>query len=168
MTTYEPPSSGCVDEGTDTSVAVPALPAWHDVHDAVVAHLAADDRLPDHVALQIYAVLTRLPAPLQLSPAAAADVLRRRFPPPYLHLPEKRRDDLPTAFASVGVRGGATYDGLVGLTATANDCLLLTRDMRAMATYHRLDVAVEWLPDETRETCGGFSRPLPRLAPRAA
>jgi hypothetical protein len=41
------------------------------------------------------------------------------------------------------VLGGATYDGLVGLEASAHGETLLTLDRRAAATYRRLGVAFE-------------------------
>lgn len=41
------------------------------------------------------------------------------------------------------VRGGAVYDGLVGLTAAAADLVLLTRDHRAARTYRALGIPYE-------------------------
>lgn len=127
----------------DTSVAVPALVEWHDAHEAVVAALQPDDRLPAHAALETYSVLTRLPAPLRVAPARAAEVLRARFPPPYLALPPEEFDALVERLSNNGVHGGAVYDGLVGTSAAAAERPLLTRDTRASTTYRALGVAHE-------------------------
>lgn len=127
----------------DTSVTVPALASWHAAHDTVTAALLPDDRLPEHVALETYAVLSRLPAPYRLPPTVAADVLARRFPPPYLVMTVGRRAALPAVLAAAGVAGGSAYDGLVGLTAADSGALLLTRDVRARVTYQRLGVPAQ-------------------------
>jgi predicted nucleic acid-binding protein len=46
----------------------------------------------------------------------------------------------PGRLAAAGVSGGATYDGLIALTALEHDLELLTRDGRAERTYRALDV----------------------------
>lgn len=38
----------------------------------------------------------------------------------------------------LGVAGGATYDGLIAITAAAEGATLVTLDKRALATYARL------------------------------
>ena len=49
--------------------------------------------------------------------------------------------------AILGIAGGAVYDGLVGLAALgASDSVLLSRDLRAAATYARLGVTLEVIP----------------------
>ncbi len=45
--------------------------------------------------------------------------------------------------AALGVVGGATYDGLIAISAAASDAILVTLDTRAIATYARVGVAVE-------------------------
>ncbi len=126
----------------DTSVTVPALASWHEAHDVVTAVLRPGDRLPEHVALETYAVLSRLPAPYRLLAEAAGEVLRRRFPPPYLAMSAERRAELVTTLAAADVAGGAVYDGLVGLTAVEHGATLLSRDSRARSTYQKLGVDV--------------------------
>lgn len=42
-----------------------------------------------------------------------------------------------------GISGGATYDGLIGITAAVSDATLVTLDRRALATYERVGVDVE-------------------------
>lgn len=56
-------------------------------------------------------------------------------------VPEPLRDALGPAPGSTvdlsraGIAGGAVYDALVGLCASAHDVLLATRDARALGTY---------------------------------
>jgi predicted nucleic acid-binding protein len=44
----------------------------------------------------------------------------------------------PKRLALVGVKGGATYDGLIALTALEHDLELVSRDRRAARTYRAL------------------------------
>ena len=46
---------------------------------------------------------------------------------------------------SLGVEGGATYDGLIALTAAASDATLVTLDRRALATYGLVGVDVDFV-----------------------
>ncbi|MFI5005346.1 MAG: hypothetical protein ACHQE6_10070 [Solirubrobacterales bacterium] len=46
----------------------------------------------------------------------------------------------PARLAAAGISGGATYDGVIALTALEHDLELLTRDGRAERTYRALDV----------------------------
>lgn len=62
-----------------------------------------------------------------------------------LDTPPERRLALLETLAAADVRGGAAYDGLVGLTAAAHGCLLLTRDRRAATTYDQLGVSWQGL-----------------------
>ena len=127
----------------DTSVVVPAVVAWHEAHDDIVAVLRDDDTLPAHVALEAYSLLTRLPAPLRTTPVDAAGVLRARFAPPYLGVGGATSAALVDRLADAGVRGGAAYDGLIAVCAQEAGLVLLTRDRRAVTTYDALDVAYE-------------------------
>jgi predicted nucleic acid-binding protein len=45
--------------------------------------------------------------------------------------------------AALGVVGGATYDGLIAISAAVSDATLVTLDTRAIVTYGRVGVAVE-------------------------
>src|SRR5262249_24558200 len=57
---------------------------------------------------------------------------------------------LTRTLAAAGVLGGASYDGLVALQATAHDQLLLTFDGRAQQTYQRLRVSFQLVPARLR------------------
>jgi len=65
----------------DTSVTVAALTSSLPAHAITYAALEGRElRLVDHVLLETYSVLTRLPA-IRLPQELAAELLRRRFPP---------------------------------------------------------------------------------------
>ena len=127
----------------DTSVVVPALAGWHEAHDQT-RRRAAGASVPAHVLLESYSVLTRLPSPHRIDANVAAQLLAGWFPPPrVLHLDRAAARSLINRLAIAGITGGASYDGLVAVTATAHDEVLLTRDTRAVATYERLGIAYE-------------------------
>jgi hypothetical protein len=118
---------------------IAALSAWHTDHEVAAEALAPVRALPAHVVLEVYAVLTRLPAGLAVPAAAAARALGIRFSAAPLEVPD--RSALLRELS--GVSGGASYDGLVALEAAAHDRTLLTLDERAQVTYRRLGVAFE-------------------------
>jgi len=68
-------------------------------------------------------------------------LLGERFPDPPLQLGEGERRALLRRLGAAAVFGGASYDGLVGLEATAHGETLLTLDRRAEQVYARLGVA---------------------------
>jgi toxin FitB len=96
--------------------------------------------LPGHVAIEAYSVLTRLPGGLAVPAATAATILARRFEDDPLRLTDADRGSLLDTLAVAGVFGGASYDGLVALEASAHERTLLTLDQRARSTYQRLGV----------------------------
>lgn len=124
----------------DTSVCVPALLAWHDDHEAS-REAAVGAVIPAHALVEAYSVLTRLPAPGRVEGAAARAVLDARFPAASVLVPPAvLQRSLVGRLADAGIAGGASYDGLVGLTAVHHGATLLTRDRRAVRTYDALDV----------------------------
>lgn len=68
-------------------------------------------------------------------------MLARRFPHAPLRLDATQRGAVLETLAGAGVSGGASYDGLVALEASAHGRKLLTLDQRARSTYRRLSVA---------------------------
>jgi hypothetical protein len=96
--------------------------------------------VPAHVAIESYSVLTRLPGGLAVPARTAASVLARRFSDEPLQLRKGDRASLVEVLAAAGVSGGASYDGLVALEASAHGCTMLTLDQRAQSTYQRLGV----------------------------
>ena len=129
----------------DTSVVVPALLTSHDAHVAVDEALGRRRvRLPMHVAIESYSVLTHLPGDARVRPVDAADLLRERFGTP-IELPAEAGWSLIQRFAQLSVAGFAVYDALIGVTATHAGATLLTRDRRAAATYGLLGVTCSYV-----------------------
>lgn len=121
----------------DTSVAVPALLSGHAEHERCREHLlGTKPSLSGHAHAETYAVLTRLPVPDRLTPSEAEALLGRAFAAP-LEIHGGLADAIRT-LAAAGISGGATYDGLVALSARASGARLLTRDMRARPIYDLL------------------------------
>lgn len=129
----------------DTSVAVPMLVTSHSAHklvaDALDARVVA---LAGHALHETYAVLTRLPGDARVDPADAVRLLQERFADAAV-LDQKAARSAPSVLAAAGIKGGATYDGLIALAAKSVDLPLATRDRRARSTYHLLDVTVEMI-----------------------
>jgi hypothetical protein len=96
-----------------------------------------------HTAVETYSVLTRLPPPHRVTPVAVHAYLRAVTSSVYLTLDARSHRILIDHLAEHGVTGGATYDALVGLTARAAGATLLTRDVRAVKTYERLQLDFE-------------------------
>jgi predicted nucleic acid-binding protein len=127
----------------DTSVVVAAFASWHEGHRPAVVALARAPRLPAHVYLESFSVLTRLPPPHRAPAAVVADFLAARFPEAALLLPGREHQQLLRDAVRHGVAGGAVYDALIAATARRAGALLLTRDRRAVAVYERFGVRYE-------------------------
>ncbi|ORV88720.1 type II toxin-antitoxin system VapC family toxin [Mycolicibacterium iranicum] len=119
-------------------------------------HAQARKRLLDcrrgmsgHAAVELLSVLTRLPPPHRLSPAATLRLEDTNFPESrFLSSAETKR--VVKEMAHAGVTGGAFYDGLVGAAARAHQLLLVTCDRRAEPTYRLLGVDYELLSPAPR------------------
>lgn len=122
----------------DTSIAVAALLGDHPAHEAAADALAACKTTIAHVAVEAYSVLTRLPAPHRADAATAATALHERLPSTYVTLNASDHANAPSRLAAAGISGGATYDGLIALTALEHDLELITRDHRAQRTYRAI------------------------------
>ncbi|WP_428899112.1 type II toxin-antitoxin system VapC family toxin [Mycobacterium sp. Lab-001] len=114
-------------------------------------HLAARTRLlacrrgmSGHAAVELLSVLTRLPPPHRLSPAAALRLEQKNFPESRF-LSATDTKDLVRELALAGLAGGALYDGLVGAAARKHKLPLVTCDRRAEPTYRLLAVDYELL-----------------------
>jgi predicted nucleic acid-binding protein len=129
----------------DTSVAVAALASWHEQHGPAHAAVARGTRLIAQVAVETYAVLTRLPPPHRMPPELVLEFLRKAFSGAPLTLPPSDYLTLLTTVAAEGITGGAVYDGLIAATATLAGATLLTLDQRALPVYRSLGARVELL-----------------------
>jgi len=95
-----------------------------------------------HSLIETYSVLTRLPGDARLLPGDASQLLEANFAPPVL-IDEHAVAGVPQVLAEHGIAGGAVYDALVALAVKGTDVTLLTRDLRAVATYSVLDILFE-------------------------
>jgi len=129
----------------DTSVAVALAVTGHDHHDEAFEAVAGRELgLAGHAAFETYSVLTRLPPPARLGPAAAGRLLARNFPHSRF-LSSDRAAELLGRLSDHGLGGGSVHDALVGAVAVEHDMTLVTRDRRALDTYRALGVTVELL-----------------------
>lgn len=126
----------------DTSVVVAAFAPWHEHHAIALEVLADAPRLPVATAIEAYSVITRLPDPFRAEPKMVVEFLDRTFATPRLELDLAAQTDLPATLQSLGVSGGATYDGVIALTAQAAGARVVSLDRRAAPTYERC--GVEW------------------------
>jgi toxin FitB len=133
----------------DSSVTIAALLRDHPDHEAAAGALAECDATIAHVASETYSVLTRLPAPHRAAASTAASALEQRLPRSYAALDASTHAQALGRLAAAGVGGGATYDGLIALTALEHDLRLLSRDVRAARAYRALGVDFRLLPSNT-------------------
>ncbi len=124
----------------DSSITIAALLSDHPAHTTAATALAECEATIAHVATETYSVLTRLPPPGRADAATAATVLDRRLPSAYATLSAAGYAKSPARLAAAGISGGATYDGLIALTALEHDLELLTRDRRALRSYRALGI----------------------------
>lgn len=129
----------------DTSVTVAAFASWHEDHRLALGALTPGVSLIGHVALETYAVLTRLPAPHRVSPELVTEYLTRTFAGPLLLLSAREHRRLLSALSAARITGGAVYDALIAATALAAGETLLTLDRRALSTYELLGARVRLL-----------------------
>lgn len=129
----------------DTSAALALVQREHPLHPAARERLASCRRgLSGHAAVELMSVLTRLPAPQRLSPAAALRLQTGNFPDSRF-LSASGLPRLLREFAGAGLSGGAFYDGLVAAAAREHTLPLISCDRRAEATYRTLGVDYELL-----------------------
>lgn len=133
-------------KAADSSIAIAALLADHPAHKTAADALARCKTTIAHAAIETYSVLTRLPAPHRVDATTAAAVLHKRLAATHATLDASTHAQAPTRLAGAGISGGATYDGLIALTALEHDLELITRDKRAERTYRALNVPYQLLP----------------------
>lgn len=129
----------------DTSVAVAAFASWHEHHSAAFKVLSQGTRLMGQVALETYAVLTRLPPPHRAPAALVVEFLARNFVDPILALPPREQGRLLATCSEARIVGGAVYDAVVAATSIHASATLVTLDRRALPTYKALGADVRLL-----------------------
>ncbi len=122
----------------DSSVVVAAFASWHEGNLSAAAILARKPRVPAHVLVETYSVLTRLPPPHRAPSLVVTSFLVQGFRQAPLTLPGRAWARLLRLAGEAGVTGGAIYDALIGATAHHAGATLLTRDRRAIAVYEKL------------------------------
>lgn len=127
-----------LNQAPDTSILIAALLTDHPAHEPSCEALARCKTTIAHVAAETYSLLTRLPAPHRADAGAAATALEERLPSAHVTLDADSHTSVPARLAAAGISGGATYDGLIALTALTHDLELLSRDHRAARTYRAL------------------------------
>jgi predicted nucleic acid-binding protein len=129
----------------DTSVVVAGFASWHEGHRPAAAALAREPRVPAHVLVETYSVLTRLPPPHKAPSAIVTAFLAQRFRQAPLALAPRAWMRLLEQAAELGITGGAVYDALVAEATRHAGATLLTRDRRAIAVYEKIGVAYEFV-----------------------
>ncbi len=129
----------------DSSVAIAAFASWHQRHAVAHRSVARRPHLPSHAALEVYSVLTRLPAPYRVASAEVAEWLDDTFADRLLTLDGEGARQVPVILSEAHIQGGAAYDGLVAVLAKSAGATLLSLDVRASRTYRRLGVDHELL-----------------------
>ena len=124
----------------DSSITIAALLNDHPAHDAAADALAACETTIAHVATETYSVLTRLPESRRADATTAVTALDERLPSTYATLDASSYAKAPSRLAASGIAGGATYDGLIALTALEHELELVSRDRRAARAYRALGV----------------------------
>ncbi len=129
----------------DTSVVVAAFASWHEGNPSAAAVLARRPRVPAHVLIESYSVLTRLPPPHRAPAGLVATFLSERFTEAPLALPPREHQHLIRQAAAEGISGGAIHDALIAATVLRARARLVTRDRRAAVTYERFGIEYEIL-----------------------
>jgi predicted nucleic acid-binding protein len=129
-----------VRRAVDTSVAVAAILADHEAHEPAAEALGSTRATIAHVAMETYSVLTRLPPPHRVGATTASGIVEARMRASWVTLSRGSRPSILSRLAEADVSGGATYDGLIGLTALEHELELLSCDHRAARTYRALGV----------------------------
>jgi predicted nucleic acid-binding protein len=135
-------------QAVDSSVVIAAVIADHEAHELCDEALSRSTATVAHVATEAYSVLTRLPPPLRLDRSQAAEILGVRLPGNWVTLDAKAHRSVAMRLASAGVSGGATYDGLIALSALEHEIELLSRDLRAARTYRALGIRFRLLGED--------------------
>ena len=129
----------------DTSVVVAAFASWHEGHASAAAVLGRGPRIPAHVVIETFSVLTRLPLPHRAPASVVQAFLAGRFRDAPLGLSPRGHMGLIEMASREGLAGGAIYDALIAATVLHAGATLVTRDQRARITYDRMRVSYDFL-----------------------
>ncbi|MFV1981325.1 MAG: type II toxin-antitoxin system VapC family toxin [Rhodothermia bacterium] len=127
----------------DSSIVVAAFASWHEAHETALVALSKRPKLPSHVAIESYSVLTRLPPPNRAPAPLVNQFLKHHFPEPTLSLPPSLYASLLELASDEAILGGSIYDALIAATALHSGATLYTLDRRAARTYQLVGVTYE-------------------------
>lgn len=133
----------------DTSVLIPAIGEWHVRHRLANEALTGTIIAVGHCIIEAYAVLTRMPEPFRMAPAIAAVTLTELVDE-VIGLEASMTHGLPGRLHAARVQGGATYDGLIALTAAHHGATILTLDERAALTYRACGATFKLIAEKGR------------------
>lgn len=129
----------------DASVAVAAFSSWHPRHREAARALDREAGIVAHAAYETYSVLTRLPGPHRMPAGVVRTWLEREFADRWLTVGAGEQRALLARLEQAGIRGGATYDGLIAGVVATHGATLVTCDERAVPVYERVGTAIELL-----------------------
>jgi predicted nucleic acid-binding protein len=129
----------------DTSVLVAGFARWHTDHKTAAAAIRRVGAIVDHVAVETFSVLTRLPPPRRVPAHLVTTFLEGHFPDSVPRLASAPSTDILDTALRAGISGGAIYDLVVALAAHRRSAMLLSLDRRAAATYDAAGVDYELL-----------------------
>ena len=129
----------------DTSVLVAAFARWHADHIAAAAAVQRVGAIVEHVAVETFSVLTRLPPPHRVPAHLVTTFLGSHFPASVPRLGSTPSIDVLDTAVRAGIAGGAIYDLVVALAAQRGGAVLLSLDQRAARTYEAARVEYELL-----------------------
>lgn len=127
----------------DASAAVAAFAPWHAHQTAVQRVLGRSSAIVVHAAYETYSVLTRLPDSEKAPSGLVLEQLADTFGDRWLGLTAEAQRIALERLEALGISGGRTYDGLIGITAAAHGATLVTLDRRALPTYALVGADVE-------------------------
>jgi predicted nucleic acid-binding protein len=124
---------------------VASFAEWHPLHTEAASALEPGTGIVTHAAFETYSALTRMQKPHRMSPAVVREWLDLEFADRWIGLSATALRMALGRLQTMGVSGGATYDGLIALTAAASGATLVTLDRRALPTYALVGVDVQFV-----------------------
>jgi predicted nucleic acid-binding protein len=127
----------------DTSVLVAGFARWHTDHRSAAAAIHRVGAIVDHVAVETFSVLTRLPPPRRVPAHLVTAFFDAHFPGSMPRLASSSSSDVLDIAVRGGIAGGAIYDLVIALAAQRGGAVLLSLDRRAATTYEAAGVKYE-------------------------
>lgn len=122
-----------------------AFAGWHERHADASRALGGEPAIVTHAAFETYSALTRIAPPERAQPEQVMAYLDGRFADRWLGLSAPALKLALQRLEELGIAGGATYDGLIAMTAAAKGATLVTLDRRALQTYAHVGVEVDYV-----------------------